>query len=174
MRTGVLIAAGLCLIATSCDRPTAVKKPTAAKLQTVNVSLLPDTKCWSSEGPAGTKDYHWPYSTMSTRGHGAPGEWKSGLAYDRDREDPKDVALRCFDAADGAIRVEVTFSGPRSPDLASITFDRLSKVDRIVEIPKDGGAERPYGSWTQQGLVFELRAPEAPATVSFIAKPAAR
>ena len=170
MRAKVLIAASLCLIAARCDRP----KVASVKGQTVNVSLLPDKKSWSSEGPASTKDYHWPYSTMSTRGQGAPGEWQSGLAFDRDREDPKDVALRFFDVAEGAIRVEVTFSGPRSPDLASITFAGLSKVIRIVEIPKDGGAERPYGSWVQQGLVFELRAPESPATVSFIAKPAAR
>ena len=170
MRAKVLIAASLCLIAARCDRP----KVASVKGQTVNVSLLPDKKSWSSEGPASTKDYHWPYSTMSTGGQGAPGEWQSGLAFDRDREDPKDVALRFFDVAEGAIRVEVTFSGPLSPDLASIMFDRLSKVIRIVEIPKDGGAERPYGSWVQQGLVFVLRAPEAPATVSFIAKPAAR
>jgi hypothetical protein len=164
----------ICLAWAGCDRPTAVKKPIAAKLQTVNVSLLPDTKSWSSGGPASTKDYHWPYSTMSTGGRGAPGEWKSGLAYDRDRVDPKDVELRFFDVAGGAIRVEVTFSGPPSPDLASITFDRLRKVDRVAEVAKDGGPDRPYGSWVQQGLVFELRAPEAPATVSFIAKPAAR
>jgi hypothetical protein len=173
MRTWVVIAS-VALVLAGCDRRAVVKRESEGKRRTVRLSLLQEKKSWSSQGPSGTIDYNWPYATMSTGGHGAPGEWASGLAYDLNLEKPYDVEIRIFDAEEGAIRVEVNFAGPPSPDLASITFEHLTKVDRIVEIPKEGGAERPCGSWALQGVVFELRAPEAPAKISFIAKSAAR
>ena len=168
MRLYLAMAAVLCLTS-GCGRSPLPNE------KTVHVTLRPAEKSWAAQGPKSTKEYpHWPYSTMSTGGRGKPGEWKSGLAFDRDRIDPKDVELRFFDVSGGAVKVEVTFAGPASPDLASLTFEHCGKVDRVVEFPKEGGAERPYTAWSLKGEDFELRAPSAGARISFLTWPHVR
>src|SRR5262245_36037962 len=140
--------------------------PTPAQGRTVWVTLdLHERTIASTSGPS-TRENQWPYRTIATQGSGKAGEWPTGMAFDRDPGEPRDVQIRCFDAPNHAVRVEVTFTGTPNEHLGSITFLHLSRVDHVFEVL--GGSSRPYDGGSQDGDKFVLRAPPAPATITFV------
>jgi hypothetical protein len=133
--------------------------------RTVWVTVDLHERTISANGPT-TQEYQWPYRTILSPAGGKAGEWPMGLDLDREQGEPRDVQIRCFDAPHHAVRVEVTFTGTPNEHLGSITFLRMSTVDDVFVTR--AGTSRPYAGWSRDGNKFILRAPEAPATITFV------
>lgn len=164
MRPTAAFLAVLALAAAGCDRAPVIIE------RAVTVTLTPLERKWSSRGPQGTTDYHWPYATLSMSGGKAPGEWPGGLAYFRDQSRINDVEIRFFDAPDGVVKVVVDFTGPVSPDLAMVVFKSVASVDDIVVLPKGNEGERPFAGWTLKEDEFQVRAPALGGKIEFLAR----
>lgn len=137
----------LCLSWAGCER--------SARDQTSDVTLYPDKR---SIGASVPKDC---YMYASGR---PPPEWSTcglGIAAPERREH---VEIRASDARNQAVQVEVTFKGGFDSRIASLSFQHLSKVDRVE-------SNGPYKDWTLEGETFVLRAPKTAMTIRFLAWP---
>ena len=154
MRFGLSIAA-IVLIVSGCKRPVAH--------MTAEVTLYPGERTIGTSIP---KDCF-----ATAVGRQPSGRW---LGVRLGRSHPKQkphIEIHCSDSPNGAVKVEVTFKGDFDPNLASLTFPHLSKVENVMDSAPGGNPDRPYVAWTQKGENFELKSPESARKITFLAWP---